>query len=76
MGNGRTKSISWSVFVAGLVVTTIGIVQLRTEIAVLGLILAATTGLVLLWMRAGALGRLDYELPRPVTGRQLTGTRL
>ena len=59
MVSSRNKSICWSTFIVGLVVATLGVMALRAELAVLGLIVASTAGLVLLKIRAEALGRLE-----------------
>ena len=59
MVSSRTKSICWSAFIVGLVVASLGVMELRAELAVLGLIVASTSGLVLLKLRAEALGRLE-----------------
>lgn len=53
-GFSVTKSLVWTLLLAGLVAAGIGIVQLFTELAVLGLIVAACAGLVLLQRRSGA----------------------
>ena len=53
------KTLGWGAFLAGLAVAAIGIGTLRVEFAVGGLIAALTSGLILLRMRAEALGRMD-----------------
>lgn len=66
-----SKTIGWCVFVVGLVGAAIGIVQLQVELSVFCLIVASTSGLILLKMRAEAQGRLDaVETP----SRAMAGT--
>lgn len=77
MGSTRSKSICWSAFIAGFAIAVLGIMELRAELAVLGLIFASTSGLVLLKVRAEALGRLDpLETPRRVMAGTLTAPRI
>ncbi|MBJ8348729.1 hypothetical protein [Antrihabitans sp. YC2-6] len=76
MGSTRSKTTCWSVFFAGIVVAVLGIADLRAELAVLGLIFASTSGLVLLKVRAEALGRLDpMDAPRRVMAGTLSVPR-
>ncbi|NKY49113.1 hypothetical protein HGA08_02670 [Nocardia vermiculata] len=57
-GSSRTawmataRIVAWVVFLGGLVGAVLGIAGLRVEITVVGLILAFTSGLVLLKLRA------------------------
>ncbi|WP_280361989.1 hypothetical protein [Nocardia wallacei] len=46
------RVVAWLIFIGGLTGTVLGIAGLRVEVAVAGLILACTAGLVLLKMRA------------------------
>jgi hypothetical protein len=66
-GSGATESprsipaisyrvVAWALFLGGLVGAGLGIAELRVEVTVAGLILACTTGLVLLKLRADAQG--------------------
>ncbi len=50
------RAIAWLIFVGGLVGAGLGIAGLHVEIAVAGLILACTAGLVLLKLRADGSG--------------------
>ena len=54
MGTTVSKSVCWSVFLVGLIGAAIGIAMLHAELAVFWLIVASTTGLILLKMRAEA----------------------
>ncbi|MFI6868695.1 hypothetical protein [Nocardia sp. NPDC050406] len=49
------RATAWLIFLGGLVGAGLGIAGLHVEIAVAGLILACTAGLVLLKLRADAL---------------------
>ncbi|WP_051499448.1 hypothetical protein [Nocardia sp. BMG51109] len=48
------RVVAWLIFVGGVAGAVLGIAGLRVEIAVAGLILACTAGLVLLKLRADA----------------------
>ncbi len=52
------KIIVWAAFIAGLVGAGLGIAALHVEVAVFWLIVASTSGLVLLKFRAAGQGRL------------------
>ena len=54
-----SKSLGWCLFCIGIVGAVIGIAELRVELVVFCLIVASTSGLILLKMRAEAHGRLD-----------------
>ena len=51
-----SRILAWLIFVGGLVGAVLGIAGLHVEITVAGLILACTAGLVLLKLRADAVG--------------------
>lgn len=53
-GFSVSKSLVWTLFLAGIIAAGIGIVQLFVELAVLGLIVAVSAGLVLLQRRSVA----------------------
>ncbi|RJO79993.1 hypothetical protein D5S18_01740 [Nocardia panacis] len=53
------RAVAWVIFLGGLVGAVLGLVGLRVEITVAGLILACTTGLILLKLRA------EYHLAEP-----------
>ncbi|TSE01859.1 hypothetical protein FOS14_00205 [Skermania sp. ID1734] len=59
MASTVSKSLWWVAFLAGLVNAGLGIADLHVGLTVFGLIVASTAGLVLLKIRAEALGRLD-----------------
>lgn len=59
------KTIGWCLFVSGLAATATGVVELLVEVVVGGLISASTSGLVLLKMRAEALGRMVESVETP-----------
>ena len=63
MGSAVSKVIGWCVFVVGLIGAAYGIVSLHVEMSVFWLIVASTSGLILLKMRAEA--RLDAVEPAP-----------
>ncbi|HEY5855934.1 MAG TPA: hypothetical protein VIW24_18295 [Aldersonia sp.] len=65
MGSAVSKVIGWCVFVVGLVGAAYGIVSLHVEMSVFWLIVASTSGLILLKMRAEAHGNLDPVQPAP-----------
>ena len=65
MGSAVSKVIGWCVFVVGLVGAAYGIVSLHVEMSVFWLIVASTSGLILLKMRAEAHGRLEAVEPAP-----------
>jgi hypothetical protein len=71
MASAVSKTIGWCIFVVGLVGAAIGIAQLQVELTVFCLIVASTSGLILLKMRAEAEGRL--ESVEPAT-RAMAGT--
>lgn len=51
-----SRVLAWVFFIGGLVGAILGIAGLHVEITVAGLILACTTGLILLKLRADAAG--------------------
>jgi hypothetical protein len=65
MGSAVSKVIGWCVFIVGLVGAAYGIVSLHVEMSVFWLIVASTSGLILLKMRAEAHGRLEAVEPAP-----------
>lgn len=65
MGSTVSKVFGWCVFVVGLIGAAYGIVSLHVEMSVFWLIVASTSGLILLKMRAEAQGRLDAVDPAP-----------
>lgn len=65
MSSVVSKSIGWCAFGAGLVGAGIGIAWLQVVPAVLCLIVASVSGLILLKMRAESQGRLE-PVGRPV----------
>jgi hypothetical protein len=71
MASVVSKSIGWCAFIAGLIGAGIGIAWLQVVPAVLCLIVASVSGLVLLKMRAEAQGRLEPAEP-PM--RMMAGT--
>lgn len=56
-----SKSVAWTLFVIGLVGTWVGVYDLGVETVVFGLIISSISGLVLLHMRAEAMGRLEHS---------------
>ena len=65
MRSAVSKVIGWCVFVVGLIGAAYGIVSLHVEMSVFWLIVASTSGLILLKMRAEAHGSLDSIEPEP-----------
>lgn len=59
MGTTVSKFISWCMFLTGITAAVMGIAELHVEVTVFGLIIASTSGMILLKMRAEACGRLD-----------------
>ncbi|MFH5212224.1 hypothetical protein [Antrihabitans spumae] len=74
MGSNFSKSVCWFVFLVGLAAAVVGITELHVESAVCGLIAASTSGLILLKMRAEALGRFDGLDRLETTRRAIAGT--
>ncbi len=56
-----SKYVAWTMFVVGLIGTWVGVYDLGVETVVFGLIISSISGLVLLHMRAEAMGRLDHD---------------
>ena len=56
-----SKSLAWTLFAVGLIGTWVGVYDLGVETVVFGLIMSSISGLVLLHMRAEAMGRLDHS---------------
>jgi hypothetical protein len=54
-----SRVAAWVIFLGGLTGAGLGIAELRVEVTVAGLILACTTGLVLLRLRADSQQRGD-----------------
>lgn len=65
MGSAVSKVIGWCVFVVGMIGAAYGIVSLHVEMSVFWLIVASTSGLILLKMRAETHGRLESVEPAP-----------
>jgi hypothetical protein len=75
MASVVSKSIGWCAFSAGLIGAGIGIAWLQVIPAVLCLIVASVSGLILLKMRAEAQGRLEpVEESVPNIAGELAGT--
>ncbi|MCU1643630.1 MAG: hypothetical protein JWN03_3905 [Nocardia sp.] len=51
------RTVAWLIFLGGVTGAVLGIAGLRVEIAVAGLILACTAGLILLKLRADGMSR-------------------
>jgi hypothetical protein len=71
MASVVSKSIGWCALIAGLIGAGIGIAWLQVVPAVLCLIVASVSGLILLKMRAEEQGRLE-PIDAPV--RAMAGT--
>jgi hypothetical protein len=74
MGSAHYKPVYWFVFLVGLIGAAFGVMELRAEMAVFGLIVASTSGLILLRIRAEALGRLDGLDHLEARGRAMVGS--
>ncbi|CAM2810801.1 hypothetical protein [Skermania piniformis] len=75
MGTTVSKSVCRVVFAVGLVGAAVGIAALHAQLAVFWLIVASTSGLILLKMRAEEQERRSAAIDRPQPIGVVAGVR-